>query len=230
MVTGNTIEGNRAYGLVLYFDCNAGSGSIGAEGIANNVIRHSDVGVQFGGNCVPNPLRLTSNDVYDNASFELRNESPVQVNAAEGYWGEPTSTELNQNQPNLSRIFDQKDNSSYGQVLIQSIRGTPARQAPRFVTQPQSVAALPGETTTLSATADGSAPITYQWYRNSSAVPQATSQDLTLANLDANKAGDYFLVAENAAGRTTSAVAQVILILQPMPPILVLRCFQWNQN
>jgi hypothetical protein len=166
-------------------------------------------------------LSISGNDIYQNTGFELRNDSGISVVAPDNYWGEPTTTEWTLGLVNLTRIYDQRDNPSYGQVLIQSIRGTPALQAPHFTSQPQPVTALPGDTITLSASADGTAPITYQWYRNSSTVSQATNTDLTLANLIANSAGNYYLVAANAAGRATSMVAQVTVILPPSPPVIV---------
>ena len=166
-------------------------------------------------------LVLSGNDIFQNTSFELRNETVMAITANDCYWGEPTTTEWTEGRVNLSRIYDLYDNASYGQVLIQTIRGTPALQAPRFTTQPQSLTALPGDTVTLSADASGSAPINYQWYRNGGAVAQATHPDLTLASLDASKAGNYFVVAANAAGRATSFVAVVTLIVPPAPPVIV---------
>jgi Immunoglobulin domain len=44
---------------------------------------------------------------------------------------------------------------------------------------------------------------------------------LTLASLDTSKAGNYFVVAANPAGRATSFVAQVTLIVPPAPPVIV---------
>ena len=216
-VVSNTITDNGATGLQLYFD---GSGGVSASGITGNVIRRQDVGVRVIGYGPP-LLTLSGNDLFQNTSFELRNESGISITANNCYWGEPTTTEWTAGQVNLSRIYDVRDNASYGQVLILIIRGTPALQAPRFSTQPQSVSALPGESVELSTSASGSDPITYQWYRNGSPVTQATAPDLVLANLNASKAGSYFIVAANAAGRATSVVAQVTLIQPPAPPVIV---------
>jgi hypothetical protein len=220
-VVSNTITDNGPTGLHLQLSSDYGYvGGVGASGITGNVIRKHDVGVRVYGNR-PSVLMLSGNDIHQNTSFELRNESGIAITANDCYWGEPTITEWTAGQVNLSRIYDMQDNASYGQVLVQNIRGTAALQAPRFTTQPQSVTALPGDTVTLSAVASGSAPITLQWYRNGSTVAQATNPDLTLASLDASKAGNYFVVAANAAGRATSAVAVVTLILPPNPPVIV---------
>ena len=214
-VVGNTISGNSGVGLQL---ANFG---VSASGITGNAIwGNGGVGIALSGGG-PSPTTISGNDIYQNTGFELRNDSGIAIVAPDNYWGEPTTTEWTAGQVNLSRIFDQRDNPSYGQVLILTLRGTAALQAPRFTTQPQSVSALPGESVELSASASGSDPITYQWYRNGSPVTQATAPDLALANLNASKAGSYFIVAANAAGRTTSAVAQVTLIQPPAPPVIV---------
>ena len=215
---GNTVSQNGGQGVVLGFDGNGGSVSV--EGITGNVIRNNDVGVVIQGNSLP-VLNLSGNDIYQNISFELRNDSSISITANNCYWGEPTTTELTAGLVNLSRIWDIRDNPSYGQVLIQTIRGTAVLQVPRFTTQPQSVSALPGDNVTILAEATGSEPITYQWYRNGGTVALATNTELTLASLDASKAGNYFVVAANAAGCATSAVAQVTLILPPAPPVIV---------
>jgi len=165
-------------------------------------------------------LTLSGNDIYQNTGFEVRNESAIPTAASNCYWGEPTTTEWTAGQVNLSRIYDLQDNASYGQVLIQTIRGTPAWQAPRFMIQPQSVTVLPGDTVTLTTAASGSATIIYQWYRNGGPVAQATDTELTLTNLQASQAGNYFVVAANNTGRATSTVAVVTVILPPTPPTI----------
>jgi hypothetical protein len=213
---GNTVSQNSGSGIVLDF----GGGSVSAEGITSNVIRSNSVGLQVYGNSLP-ALAVSGNDIYQNTSFELRNDSIISITANDCYWGEPTATEWTIGQVNLSRIYDLRDNASYGQVLMQNIRGTAALQAPRFTIQPQSLVALPGDTVTLSTDTSGTAPITFQWYHNGDAVAQATNSDLTLTRLDASKAGNYFIVAANVAGRATSFVAQVTLIVPPAPPVIV---------
>lgn len=214
-VVSNTISGNPGTGSQL------SSFGVNASGITGNAIwGNAGAGVALSGSG-PSPTTISGNDIYQNTDFELRNDSGIAIVAPNNYWGEPTTTEWTAGLVNLSRIYDVHDNPSSGQVLIQTIRGTPALQAPRFTIQPQSASALPGESVALSALATGSDPITYQWYRNGSPVAQATNPDLALPNLDASKAGNYFAVAANAAGRATSTVAQVTLIQPPAPPVIV---------
>ena len=217
ILVGNTINDHAGAGIEWQV---YNGGQLGTGGISGNTIRSNQVGIRVSGGA-PSVLALSGNDIYNNRDFEIQNQSSIAVTANDCYWGEPTITEWTTGQVNLSRIYDLRDNASYGQVLIQNIRGTAALQAPRFTTQPQSLTALPGDTVTLSADASGTTPIALQWYHNSGAVAQATNTDLTLTSLDASKAGNYFVVAVNAIGRATSVVAVVTLILPPAPPVIV---------
>ncbi len=49
----------------------------------------------------PPVLTLAGNDIYQNTSFELRNESSAAVVANGNYWDDPTTTELAQSRYNL---------------------------------------------------------------------------------------------------------------------------------
>lgn len=112
-VVSNTITDHPQTGLLL----NLQSGNaVGPEGITANVIRRNDVGVRVTGSQPP-VLLLSGNDIYQNTSYELRNQSSITVVANGNFWGEPTGTELSQNRPNLSRIYDIRDGASQ-QVLI----------------------------------------------------------------------------------------------------------------
>jgi hypothetical protein len=163
-------------------------------------------------------LTFSGNDIYQNASFDLRNDSATAVVTTNGYWGEPTTTEFLEGQANLSRIYDWYDNNSVGQVLIQSIRGSSAQSVPRFTQQPQSLSANVGDTVTLSPTVSGAPTIAYQWFFNNLALPKATGLTLTLSNVTTAASGGYFLVASNANGSATSAVAYVAIVQQPGVP------------
>ncbi|APG60219.1 hypothetical protein LPB144_07265 [Christiangramia salexigens] len=73
-----------------------------------------------------------------------------------------------------------------------------------------------GDSTTFQVQVTGSS-LTYQWYRNSVAagneIAGATSSSLTLNNLTASQAGDYYVVVGNSAGCApiTSQPAQLIV-------------------
>jgi pectate lyase len=93
-------------------------------------------------------------------------------------------------------------NSTYAML---SLNTSPV--APTFVTQPASVVALAGDTASFSASASGSAPIAYQWLKNSVPVAGATNTTLTLTNAQNSDVATYALLASNSVGTATSSNA-----------------------
>jgi hypothetical protein len=64
---------------------------------------------------------------------------------------------------------------------------------------------------TLSIEAWGSGPLTYQWFENGSAIPNATNQDLTLTSIQFTNAGLYSVVVSSPWGSVTNTPAQVVV-------------------
>jgi hypothetical protein len=195
-----------------------GNGGVSASGITGNEIwGNGGVGVEVQGS-QPSVLTISGNDIYQNSNFELRNDSTITITANNNYWGQPTTTEFNQGQVNFSRIYDSHDNSSSGQVLVQTIRTSTLQTLLQFVQQPQSVTPNLGDTVNLSPIVAGSAPIGYQWFDNDLPMPQATNLTLTLSGVTVANSGGYFLVISNASGVVTSSVAFVAVMLPPGAP------------
>ena len=86
---------------------------------------------------------------------------------------------------------------------------------PYFGTEPVGAAVPAGSSQTLSGVAKGSEPISYQWQHAATNIPGATSPSLTLTNVGLSDGGAYALVAFNAVGVSTSAVAQVTVYQEP---------------
>jgi len=113
-LVSNTISGNLGTGLNLNLQI---YGGVSASGITGNAIwGNGGVGVEVQGN-TPSVLTLSGNDIYQNTTFELRNDSSITVIANGNYWGNPTGTELGQGRKNLSRIYDILDGGP-AEVLI----------------------------------------------------------------------------------------------------------------
>src|SRR4051812_22877982 len=88
---------------------------------------------------------------------------------------------------------------------------TQAGSAPAFTTQPAPQTVNAGSSVTLSAAASGSPAPAYQWRKDGTALPGATSATLTLSNVQVADAGSYTVVATNASGAVTStAVALAV--------------------
>ncbi len=90
---------------------------------------------------------------------------------------------------------------------------------PTITTQPVGLARYAGLDAVLHAEAVGSAPLSYQWRSNGVAladfanVTGSASPTLVITNLAAFNAADYDLVVANAAGKATSSVATLTVVL-----------------
>ena len=76
--------------------------------------------------------------------------------------------------------------------------------------------AAPGQAITLSVTASGSAPFTYQWYKNGVALAGFTGASLAISSATPADAGIYYVTVANSAGITLSNAAAVV-IPPPLP-------------
>ncbi len=76
-----------------------------------------------------------------------------------------------------------------------------------------------GESVSFSITATGTAPLTYQWSKNSSASltanPTSTTATLTLTSLTPADAGTYSCTVTNAAGSVVSGTFSLTVTAQP---------------
>jgi hypothetical protein len=91
---------------------------------------------------------------------------------------------------------------------------------PLFLTQPIGQNVLAGTAISLSASADGTAAVTYQWYKNDVAVPGAISTTLSFPSSQVTDSGSFALVASNPYGKATSQVAVVTITAPNVPPLL----------
>src|SRR5439155_1350407 len=77
---------------------------------------------------------------------------------------------------------------------------------PGITGQPQSRTNYTATTATFAVTASGDSPLSYQWRKNGSNLPNATNSSLVLANVQTGDAGNYSAVVFNPLGSATSAV------------------------
>jgi hypothetical protein len=83
-----------------------------------------------------------------------------------------------------------------------------ATVAPAITTQPLNQTVTAGQTASFSVTATGTAPLSYQWQKNSVAISGATSSSYTTPNTTSSDNGAQFTVAvSNSAGSVTSNCA-----------------------
>ncbi len=77
--------------------------------------------------------------------------------------------------------------------------------------QPQGVTVNPGQPVSLSVSADGTGPFTYQWRRGGTDLAGANGPVYSVAAAAEGDEGVYSVVVGNAAGSATSAVAAVVV-------------------
>ena len=108
------------------------------------------------------------------------------------------------------------DNGATFDVVITNTAGTitsssatltvnAAAVAPTITAQPQNQSVNAGQTATFSVTATGTAPLNYQWQKNSANISGATSPNYTTPATTSTDSGEQFrVVVANTAGNITS--------------------------
>jgi hypothetical protein len=82
---------------------------------------------------------------------------------------------------------------------------------PLITTQPQNQTVAVGQNAFFSVVATGTAPLSYQWSLNGTALSAATTSALKLKKVQATDAGSYTVVVTNVAGSITSSGASLTI-------------------
>jgi len=84
-----------------------------------------------------------------------------------------------------------------------------------ITSHPQNRTVAEGDSVSLSVTATGSPPITYQWRKGSADLPGATNSVLPFPSAALSDTGDYSVVVSNSAGPVSSQTAHLGVV--PLP-------------
>ncbi|MCC6235789.1 MAG: hypothetical protein IT580_24345 [Verrucomicrobiales bacterium] len=84
-----------------------------------------------------------------------------------------------------------------------------------FTREPSDVVLALGGTAELVASGTGTSPVSYQWFKDGSALAGRTSPSLNLGPATAATEGAYHVVLRNGAGESTSRVARVRVVVPP---------------
>jgi hypothetical protein len=88
-------------------------------------------------------------------------------------------------------------------------------QAPRIRVDPPNLTLDIGELLSLTVTASGTEPLSYQWHgpagilNNGGRVSGATTATLDITSFQAEDAGDYYVTVSNIFGAANSAISSV---------------------
>ena len=92
----------------------------------------------------------------------------------------------------------------------------PVLTPPRVTSHPISTNIPSGSCLRLEGSATGSAPLSYQWWKDQMPIPGFTNSVLIISNALSSASGGYMLVVRNASGEARSDVARV-QVLAPAP-------------
>lgn len=102
-----------------------------------------------------------------------------------------------------------------GPSFILKLERSPPGQPPVIAGSPQGQIGTSSSTVTLHGLVTRQSAAAFQWRHNGSDLTDATNQNLVLTGLDVSAAGEYTLVAGNAAGTSASLAATVQLASSP---------------
>ncbi|MBK8476188.1 MAG: immunoglobulin domain-containing protein [Opitutaceae bacterium] len=88
---------------------------------------------------------------------------------------------------------------------------------PRITEDPRSISTALGAQASFSVMVDGSSPLSYQWFKNGTAINWATSSWFQINSVSASDQGASFTVrVTNVAGEVTSAPASISVTMRPL--------------
>src|SRR5205823_6596519 len=93
--------------------------------------------------------------------------------------------------------------------------------APTITTQPASQTVTAGQTATFTVTATGTAPLSYQWQKNGTAIGAATAASYTTpATMTSDSGAQFTVVVSNAVGSVTSNAAALTVTSALVAPTI----------
>jgi hypothetical protein len=130
---------------------------------------------------------------------------------------------------NILQLINLQTTATYSVTVSNSVAGTPSAPAvvtvndtpttPFFLTEPKSESNGLGSTITLTASANGTGPLTYEWYfeatNASSFIPIASGPTLSLSGSTYGESGSYYVTASGGDGSSNSATVTVDVTTPP---------------
>ncbi len=174
--------------------------------------------------------------VTDNGSYIIRKiSSSLIVSTLAGKFSSPGQTD---GSADTARFYDPRGiavNSS-GALFITDTQNQTIRKAVAtsvsIGTQPTSQTVNSGSTATLTVSATGTGPFTYQWQKvysgsltngtlsDGTVIAGATASTLTLSNVQTAEAGNYFVTVTNGSGSVQSSTVTLTVNASASLPVI----------
>jgi hypothetical protein len=175
------------------------SGSTSTYTLSNNGSPNSglDVGVSAGTFTAGSTTQLMNGEITQISSL---NSTPLSWTFS---WTAPTVTSTTTVTMYGASISGGYGGSTGASVL--TITVNPPAVAPSITTQPANQTVTAGQMATFTASATGTAPLSYQWRKNGANITGATSSSYTTpATTTADSGSTFSVVVTNSAGSATS--------------------------
>ncbi len=122
--------------------------------------------------------------------------------------------------PNVIEFKVNNSAAGYTGLRVDQIRvlgdALPAGTQPFIVTQPQGASLAVGQTARFTVRANGSGPLSYQWYYGPDPIPDATSATYAFPIEFPDATGDYSVEITNPFGSVRSVVARLTVLAEPV--------------
>jgi hypothetical protein len=151
-------------------------------------------------------------------SYQWRKNSANMTGATAASYTTPATTTADSGSK-----FDVVVRNSAGSITSSQATLTvnSAPVAPTITTQPANQTVIAGQTATFSVVAGGSAPLSYQWRKNSANIGGATSASYTTPATTTGDTGSKFdVVVSNSAGNVTSSQATLTVNASAVAPTI----------
>ena len=166
---------------------------------------------------IPLQVPFVYNPAEGNLLLDIRNFNDSGAAALSGIGGLPSGSRawgLDVNSPTAPYVENGVD--ALG-IVYEPVE--PAGAAiPQILTQPGSQTVYVGDQVTLSVTATGPAPLSYQWWFGGNALSTRTNASLLLSNVQVSDAGNYWVTVSNLAGGVTSSNAILSVLIPECTP------------
>jgi hypothetical protein len=177
----------------------------------------------------PDTVMIMGRWLSDNTGREIRvNGTPIIAPLSTSFtaWADfaiyGTNVDFVAGTNTIDFVVENETAIGYTGLRVEFVRSnvqTPAGIAPQITGQPLSRTVSEGESVTFTASATGSAPLSYQWTKNGVELAGQTGLTLTIASATAADAGAYRIRVTNPVGSVTSEAANLSVPYRVLPNV-----------